>query len=40
MTTASANFATPISYQTNLMVLGSGGYQFTEVFRVACPSMR
>jgi di/tricarboxylate transporter len=35
--TSSYGFATPIGYQTNLMVLGPGGYKFTDYFRVGVP---
>ncbi|MEN7549716.1 SLC13 family permease [Rapidithrix thailandica] len=34
---ASAAFMTPISYQTNLMVFGPGGYTFKDYFRIGLP---
>ncbi len=35
--TSSYGFATPIGYQTNLMVLGPGGYRFADYLRVGVP---
>ncbi len=34
---ASAGFATPFGYQTNLMVMGPGGYRFTDFVRAGVP---
>ncbi len=34
---ASAGFATPLGYQTHLMVFAPGGYRFADFVRVGLP---
>jgi di/tricarboxylate transporter len=34
---ATSSFATPIGYQTNLMVQGPGNYSFTDYFKIGLP---
>ncbi len=34
---ANMGFATPIGYQTNVLILNAGGYKFTDFMRVGIP---
>ena len=37
MITSAGSFATPLGYQTNLMVFGPGGYRFSDYLRLGLP---
>ena len=37
MLAASYGFATPMGYQTNLIVYGPGGYHFADYLRIGVP---
>ncbi|MAE64592.1 MAG: SLC13 family permease [Phycisphaeraceae bacterium] len=37
MMASSASYATPISYPTNLMVYGAGGYRYSDYLRIGLP---
>jgi di/tricarboxylate transporter len=37
MVGAAGSFATPIGYQTNLMVMGPGGYRSSDYLRIGLP---
>jgi di/tricarboxylate transporter len=37
MVAASCGFATPIGYQTHMMVMGPGGYRFSDYVKIGLP---